>query len=85
MKLVVICFLNYIMKSKECKAMYISIKTMRIIAAILFAVLVYINFSIDHNEELPDSIKRKAGNISFFVLIIGAIIGGFLGIFETPD
>ena len=85
MKLFVICFLNYIMKSKECKAMYISVKTMRIIAAILFAILVYINFSIDQNEEIPDSIKRKAGNISFVIVIIGAILGTVLGIFESAD
>ena len=85
MKQFAICFLNYIMKAKECKAMYISIKTMRIIAAILFAILIYINLSIDYKEDVPDSVKRKVGNISFFVLIIGAIIGGFLGIFEIPD
>ena len=85
MKLFVIRFLNYIMKSKECKAMYISVKTMRIIAAILFAILVYINFSIDQNEEIPDSIKRKAGNISFVIVIIGAILGTVLGIFESAD
>ena len=77
--------LNCIIISKESKAMYISIKTMRIIAAILFAILIYINLSIDYKEEIPDSVKRKVGNISFFVLIIGAIIGGFLGIFEIPD
>lgn len=65
--------------------MYISVKTMRIIAAILFAVLAYVNFSIDHNEEIPDSIKRKAGNISFVIVIIGAILGTVLGIFESAD
>ena len=39
--------------------MYISIKTARIIAAILLALIFYAEYAISQNEDIPDSVKRK--------------------------
>ena len=62
--------------------MYISIKVLRIIAAIIFAIIVYVNVSLSHNESIPDEINRKVGNISIVVVIIMVALGYFFGIFN---
>lgn len=62
--------------------MYISIKTLRIIAALLFAVIVYINVSISNNKNIPEEVNRKIGNISVVIVIAMVALGYFFGIFN---
>lgn len=62
--------------------MYISIKALRIIAALIFAGIVYINVSISHNKNIPDSVNRKVGNVSTIIVIAIIFLGYFFGIFN---
>lgn len=62
--------------------MYISIKALRIIAALIFAGIVYVNVSISHNENIPESVNRKVGNVSTIIVIVMIFLGYFFGIFN---
>lgn len=62
--------------------MYISVKALRIIAALLFAVIVYINVSVSNNKNIPEEVNRKVGNISVVIVIAMVTLGYFFGIFN---
>ena len=62
--------------------MYISVKALRIIAALLFAVIVYINVSVSNNKNIPEEVNRKIGNISVVLVIAMVALGYFFGIFN---
>ena len=65
--------------------MYISIKVLRIIYAIAFIGILYFNYSLSHNENVPDSVNRKVGAISLLALIALTIIGVSLGIVAPSE
>ena len=60
--------------------MYISMKVLRIIYALLFSGIIIFNFYISHNENIPDNLNRKIGTISFILLIMLVMLGSCLGI-----
>lgn len=62
--------------------MYISIKALRIIAAIIIISIIYINVSLSHNEKVSDKTNRKVGNISVIVIILLVVLGVIAGIFQ---
>lgn len=61
--------------------MYISIKVLKIISAIIIISIIYINVSLSHNEKVSDEINRKVGNISAIAIILLVVIGAVAGIF----
>ena len=63
--------------------MYISIKTLRVIFALIFAAVILVNLSISHNEDIPDNVQRKLGNVSFVILIIMVVLGSCMGILNA--
>lgn len=66
----------------EVMNMYISVKALRIIAALLFAVIVYINVSVSNNKNIPEEVNRKISNISVVIVIVMVALGYFFGIFN---
>lgn len=61
--------------------MYISIKVLKIISAIIIISIIYINVSLSHNEKVSDETNRKVGNISAIAIILLVVIGAVAGIF----
>ena len=65
--------------------MYISVKALRIMAAVLFAIIAYINVMITSKGDVPDRIVKKVGNISTIILIVMFVLGAVFGIFGSAD
>ena len=59
--------------------MYISIKALKIIAAILLALIFYAEYVISQSTEIPESIKRKLSNLFFIIILIGVAIAACYG------
>ena len=66
-------------------AMYISMKALRIIYAAAFIGIIYFNFSLSHNDKVPDYINRKIGTISLIALIVMTIVGTWFGIISPSE
>lgn len=65
--------------------MYISIKALRILFILLFAAILYVNFSISHNSDIPENVQRKAGTISFVIILIMIALSAWFGIFPDSE
>lgn len=63
--------------------MYISMTVLRIIFIVLFAVILYVNFSISYNDNIPKDIQKKVGTVSLVVVITMIAVSAFLGIFPS--
>lgn len=63
--------------------MYISMTVLRIIFIVLFAVILYVNFSISYNDNIPKDIQKKVGTVSLVIVIIMIAVSAFLGIFPS--
>ena len=63
--------------------MYISPKSLKIIAAALLAIIFYAEYAISQNKDIPDSAKRKFSNILVLIIFIGVALVSCFGIF--PD
>ena len=70
---------------EEMIIMYISMKALRIISVILFAAIVYFNYSLSLNKEIPDSVQRKIGSVSLIIIIIMVTVGSCYGIFTSGE
>ena len=63
--------------------MYISMKVLRILFALLFAAILLVNYNISHNNNIPGNVQKKIGNVSFVILIIMVTLGSCYGILES--
>ena len=65
--------------------MYISMKALRILFGIIFAAIIIFNYSISNNADVPDSLKRKIGNISIIIIFIMVALSAWFGIFPDSE
>lgn len=65
--------------------MYISMKVLRILFGIIFAAIIIFNYLISDNRDIPDSLKRKIGNISIIIIFIMVALSAWFGIFPDSE